>query len=123
MNRTIIIGRVTRDIELRYTPSEKAVTQFTVAVNRRNNDEADFISCEAWNKTAEVMSKYVKRGDRIGIVGHLKVDSYEKDGQKRTFTKVVVDELEFLANKRKEEPPQKKIEFEDISDDDIHIGG
>lgn len=119
MNRTIIIGRVTRDIELRYTPSEKAVTQFTVAVNRRNNDEADFISCEAWNKTAEVMSKYVKRGDRIGIVGHLKVDSYEKDGQKRTFTKVVVDELEFLANKRKEEPPQKKIEFEDISDDDL----
>lgn len=120
---------MTKDIEIRYTTSEKAVCQFTLAVNRRNKDEADFILCEAWGKVAELLNKYTKKGDRLGVIGHIKVDSYEKDGQRRTMTKVVVDELEFLANKRDSEPVrQTKTEitdnktivgFEAVTDEDL----
>ena len=121
MNRITLIGRTTKDIECRYTQSEKAVCTFTLAVNRRAKDEADFITCEAWNKTAEVLAKYVKRGDRIGITGRLRVDSYEKDGQRRTMTKVVIDEMEFLANKKKESEPEPdpNLTFEDVTDEDM----
>lgn len=100
MNKVFLTGRTTKDIDLKYTHSDKAVGQFTLAVDRRVKDDlADFISCEVWGRTAEVMSKYVKRGHKIGIVGRIKTDSYEKNGHRVYTTKVVVEELEFLERK------------------------
>jgi len=100
MNKTQLIGRVTKDLELVQT-ANSAYCKFTVAVNRRKKDDgADFISCTAWGKTSEVMSKYVHKGDRVGLVGHIQTGNYEKDGRKYYTTDVIVDELEFLENKK-----------------------
>ena len=100
MNKAQLIGRVTKDIELRQTQSGLSVTKFTIAVNRRKKDDgADFINCTAWSKTAEIMEKYVHKGDKIGIVGRIQTGSYEKDGHKVYTTEVVVEELEFLEKK------------------------
>lgn len=106
MNKWHGIGRTTKDIELRYTTgaSQMAVARFTLAVNRRKRQdgtqEADFISCIAWGKTAEIMEKYVHKGDQIGIVGRIQTGSYDKDGHKVYTTDVVVEELEFLEKKK-----------------------
>lgn len=95
-----------RDPELKNTNSGKAVANFTLAIDRRfkNKDgqkEADFINCQAWGKTAEVLGQYTKKGSRIGIVGRLQVRSYDaQDGTKRWVTEVVVEELEFLESKK-----------------------
>lgn len=100
MNKTQLIGRVTKDLELVQT-ANSAYCKFTLAVNRRKKDDgADFIPCTAWGKTAEVMSKYVHKGDRVGIVGRIQTGSYEKDGTKHYTTDVIVEELEFLESKK-----------------------
>lgn len=102
MNHVNLIGRITKDIELRYTQgTQTAVTKFSIAVTRKfKKDEADFISCIAWGKTAELMSKYVRKGDKIGINGRLETGSYEnKDKVKVYTTDVIVEELEFLEKK------------------------
>ena len=118
MNKVSLIGRVTKDIELRYTQSQKAVTRFTLAVNRRgNNKESDFISCIAWEKPAEVLSKYVKKGHRVGITGHIQTGSYDdKDGKKVYTTDIVVEELEFLE-KKSDEPQPAPDDFVDVPQD------
>lgn len=101
MNQCALIGRVTKDIELRYTQNQKAVARFTLAVDRRkSDDDADFISCIAWNKTAEIMEKYVHKGDQVGVSGHIRTGSYEKDGHKVYTTDVIVEELKLLGGKR-----------------------
>lgn len=123
MNKTILIGRTTKDIDLRYTTGEKqtAVARFTLAVNRyRKDDGADFISCVAFGKTAENMDRYVHKGDKIGIIGHIQTGSYEKDGRKIYTTDVIVEETEFLSSQRQTEP--QKIIYDDLEplvDDDI----
>lgn len=119
MNKFIAIGRTTKDIELRYTQNNLAVARFTLAVNRKKKEDgADFINCIAWNKTAEIMDKYVKTGDRIGIVGRIQTGSYEKDGHKVYTTDIVVEELEFLQNKQEsQEPQQNANEFVDALED------
>lgn len=113
MNKVSLTGRTTKDIETKYTTGNKplAVAKFTLAVNRRKKDEADFISCTAFGKTAEVMEKYVKKGNRIGVVGHIQTGSYEKDGRRIYTSDVIVDEMEFLESKNKSD-----------SDDDIPSG-
>lgn len=123
MNKTILIGRTTKDIDLRYTTGEKqtAVARFTLAVNRyRKDDGADFISCVAFGKTAENLDRYVHKGDKIGIIGHIQTGSYEKDGRKIYTTDVIVEETEFLSSQRQTEP-QKTIsdDLEPLVDDDI----
>lgn len=102
MNKVNLIGRVTKDIECRYTAStQKAVARFTLAVNRaRKDDGADFISCIAWGKTAEIMEKYVKKGHQIGVTGRIQTGSYDKDGHKVYTTDVVVEEMEFLEKRQ-----------------------
>ena len=101
MNKVQLIGRVTKDIEIRYTQNQKAFARFTLAVNRPKKDEADFISCTAWGKTAEIMEKYVHKGDRVGITGRIQTSTYEKDGQRLYKTEVIVEELEFLENRQR----------------------
>ena len=117
MNRVILIGRTTDDIELRYTQNELAFAKFRLAVNRRTKDGgADFIGCTAWGKTAENASRYVKKGNRIGIVGRMQTGSYERDGKKVYTTDVFVEELEFLEKKQSSERPEEG--FEEVIDDE-----
>ncbi len=103
INRVVLTGRVTKNLELKSTKSGISVCQFTLAVNRsfKNKSgerETDFISCVAWQKTAEVMSKYVKRGSAIGVDGRIQTRNYEnKDGQRVYVTEVVVENFSFLG--------------------------
>ena len=110
INVVTLIGRSTKDIEIRKTQSGKSVVQFTLAVNRRGKDAgADFINCVAWEKTADVLAQYGHKGDRIGIVGRIATRSYDdKNTGKKTFvTEIMVDQFEFLSEQKKEEPKQE----------------
>ena len=102
MNKVILMGRMTRDIELRYTQSGKAVGQFALAIDKYVGGEksADFINCVAWEKTAELIKNYCGKGRQILIEGRLQSRSYEKDGQKRYITEVVVSHMEFCGSKK-----------------------
>lgn len=100
MNKAILIGRLTKNPELRTTPSGVSVTSFTVAVNRRfKKDETDFISCVAWRQSAEFIEKYFSKGNMIAVVGSLQTGRFEKDGQTHYTTEVVVDEVYFTGSK------------------------
>lgn len=120
MNKCIIIGRLTKDIDVRSSQSGTSVAKFTVAVDRRTKEkETDFINCTAFGKTAEVLQKYVRKGHRIGIVGHIQTGSYEKDGHKVYTTDVIVDDIEFLEKKDDSAPVIKEDEFADVSATDL----
>lgn len=103
INRVVLTGRPIRNLELRSTKSGTSVCQFTLAVDRnfksKNGErETDFISCVAWQKTAEVMSKYVKKGSAIGVDGRIQTRSYNnRDGQRVYVTEVVVENFSFLG--------------------------
>ena len=106
MNNVQLIGRLTKDIDLRYTQNDKAVGRFTLAVNRmRKEDGADFISCKVWNKRAEVMEKYIKKGHRVAITGRIETGSYERDGHTVYTTEIVVDDFEFLEQRHQQSEP------------------
>ncbi|MFR9291474.1 MAG: single-stranded DNA-binding protein [Clostridium paraputrificum] len=101
MNKVVLIGRLTKNPELRYAAgSGTAVTRFTIAVNRQfKKDEADFINCVAWNKTAETIAQYFTKGRPIAIVGHMQTGSYDaQDGTKRYITDVAVESFEFVGS-------------------------
>lgn len=126
MNKVVLIGRVTKDSELITTMNGVNVARNTIAVNRRfkNSDgeyEADFINIVAWRNVADLLDKYVKKGDRIGIIGSIQTRSYDaQDGTKRYVTEVVVDELEFLENKNNNnEAEANNLKLEPIDDDDL----
>ncbi len=105
MNKVVLIGRLTRDPELRYTQSGTAVTSFTLAVDRRFTNqsgerEADFINCVAWQKTAEFVANYFKKGKLMALEGRIQVRSYEtNEGQRRWVTEVVAEQIEFVGPK------------------------
>jgi single-strand DNA-binding protein len=105
VNKVVLIGRLTKDPELKFTPGTgTAVTTFTLAVDRRTSKdgqrEADFVSIVAWNKTAELVANYMSKGSLMGVSGRIQVRNYEaKDGTKRYVTEVVADEVQFLESK------------------------
>lgn len=100
MNKVIIKGRLTAKPELKQTTNGIAVTDFSVAVNRRFNREiTDFIPCQAWRQTAEFVNKYFDKGQEILVTGELHIEKYEKDGETRYATRVSVDEVEFCGSK------------------------
>ena len=100
MNKVLLLGRLTKDPELRATPSGMSVTSFTIAVNRRfKKDETDFISCVAWRNTAEFITKYFSKGNMIAVVGSLQTGRFEKDGQTHYTTDVNVEEAYFTGSK------------------------
>lgn len=104
INKSILIGRLTKDVTLRKTQSNKSVVQFTLACNRnKSNDgqpEADFINCVAWNGTADAIAKYLHKGSLIGIEGRLQSRSYDdKNGNKVYITEVLVENVQFLESK------------------------
>lgn len=111
MNKVILTGRLTAEPELKYTSNDKAYTRFTLAVNRNfkkenGESEADFISVIAWEKRAETICKYVKKGNKIGIDGRIQTGSYDKeDGNRGYLTDVIVNGLEFLESKSKDDRP------------------
>lgn len=109
MNKAILIGRLTKDPELKTTPSGVSVCTFTLAVNRRfKNSEggydADFINCVAWRQTAEFISKYFSKGNMLGICGSIQTRTYEKDNRKIYITEVIADEAYFTGSKTDTSP-------------------
>ena len=105
INRVVLIGRLTRDLELKTTQSGLSVASFTIAVNRQfknsnGNREADFINCVIWKKSAENLCKFTHKGSLIGIDGRLQTRSYDNNnGQKVFITEVVVDNFSLLESK------------------------
>ena len=101
MNSTNLIGRLTKDLEVRYTGNGKAVVNFTVAVDRPfSRDTTDFINCVAWEKTAENMGQYLKKGSQVGVTGYITTRDYENNqGQKVYVTEVLADRVQFLDSK------------------------
>ena len=108
MNKIFLIGRITKDLELRSTKSGNSVCEFTLAVNR-DKENTDFITCQVWNKQAENLCKYQGKGSLISVIGELRTDSYEIEGQKRYKTYVLVSNVEFLSKKTESTQDINKI--------------
>ena len=105
MNRVVLVGRITRDPELRTSPNNVSFTAFSIAVNRvalspTGEREADFINCVAFNKQAENLCRFIKKGGQIGVEGKLQTRRYTaQDGSNRTATEVICDQIHFLEPK------------------------
>jgi len=105
-NRVILVGNITRDIELKYTQSSLAVTELGLAVNdRRKNqagewiEETTFVDVTLWGRTAEIAGEYLGKGSSVLIEGRLKLDTWEKEGQKRSKLRVVGERMQMLGNR------------------------
>lgn len=125
MNKVVLTGRLVRDAELGYIASTATPKiSFTLAVERnyqkdKNNKKVDFINCEQLGKHVENLCQYVTKGKQILVEGELNIDNYEKDGEKRSFTKVKVDRLEFLSNATTEKKTNTDtLEFTDFQEVD-----
>lgn len=117
MNKVALMGRLTRDPEIRFSNSQNpvAIANFSLAVNRRykreGEPEADFFDCVAFGKTAEVLEKYVTKGTQIGIVGHLQSRTWDdKEGKKRKTIEVMVEELHFCGSKKESQSTGRQEE-------------
>jgi single-strand DNA-binding protein len=140
MNKVILIGRITKDIDLKYTESNKAVASFTLAIDRTFGEkkETDFINCCIWGKQAENLKKYCGKGSQIAVDGRIQTRNYDdKDGKKVYVTEVVAENIQFLDNKKdnqevgqdipqpsqpsqqEEDPFQSFAEQMKITDDDL----
>lgn len=110
MNKVILIGRLTKDPELRHTQSGKAVANFTLAVDRQSKDEqTDFIPVVTWNNTAEACNTYLGKGSLVLVEGSMQISKYEdRDGIKRYKTEVIARNVKFL-DKRKENEEQAPV--------------
>lgn len=134
INNVVLIGRLTRDVELHRTPQDQAVGQFTLAVNRnfKNQDggyDADFINCVIWRKLAENFASWIKKGNLVAITGHIQTRNYEnQQGQRVYVTEVVAESFQLLekrdnsANQNsmaEQMPPSFAGNPMDIKDDDL----
>ena len=136
MNKVILVGRITKDPELRTLSSGSSVVNFTIAVNRpiaqqqdQNASTADFINCVIWNKQAENLAKYVKQGSLIGVEGRIQTRNYESNGTTRYVTEVLCDNVQFLETKNSsknqlvEEETKEEDSFagkiNNVGDDDL----
>lgn len=147
INSVVLVGRLTKDIELRKTQSGLSVASFTVACDRRlsqeqrNNNEqsADFINCVAWRGSADFLGKYARKGDTVGVEGKIQTRSYDRDGQRVYVTEVLANSVNLLHSKQtaqsqeqasyepqatQEPKPQQMSDFDylpnvDVSSDDL----
>ena len=126
MNIVVLKGRLTHEPELKQVgANQTSVCDFTIATDRRfERDKTDFISCQAWSKTAEFISKYFSKGQEIAVFGELHIDKYEKDGENRYITRIKVDNVEFCGSKaenhfEKNQNNKPDIDFEEIDDSDL----
>lgn len=127
-NRVILLGNLTRDPELKYIPSGMAVAEVGLAINDRRkgrNDEwiedVTFVDVTLWGRTAEVASEYLSKGSSVLIEGRLKLESWEKDGQKRSKLKVVGERMQLLGGKRNEEQRQPSAQSEPAPQEEPEI--
>ena len=130
LNRAILMGRLTRDPELRQTPNNVSVATFSLAVDRnyqadKNNKQTDFINIVAWRHTAEFVSKYFTKGQLVAVEGSIQTRSYQdKDGNNRTVFEVVADQVYFAEKKQngnaseKQEEPQENFDVNDFEEFD-----
>lgn len=124
MNTVQLIGRLTKDPEVRYTTNQTAVARFTIAINKGKDKDgkdlgADYPSIVAFGKTAELVEKYVNKGRLVGVQGRIQTGSYEKDGKKYYTTDIIADRVEFLESKK--ETPENKVQRETPEDDVMSI--
>lgn len=109
MNKVVLLGRLTKDVDVRYTQTNNImVASFSLAVNRRfvkqgEERQADFINIVAWNKTAEFCSKYFKKGQQVGIIGRIQTRNYEDDNKVKHYVTEVVAEEVYFADSKKED--------------------
>ena len=122
INVVTIVGRLTKEIEVRYTKNETAVGNFTLAVNRdyKNQEgeyETDFINCTIYGQIAERMKEWTQKGDLLGASGKIQTSNYEdKDGNKKYKTEVMVERITFLQSPRKKEEPKEENPYKDIKE-------
>lgn len=115
INRAVVCGRLVRDPELRRTQNGTPVTSFTLAVNRtfKNADgqqEADFLNCVAWNKTAEIVDQYCSKGNLVGVEGRLQSRSYQDNqGNNRTVVEIIADQVQFMQSKDSSNHPAETM--------------
>ena len=117
MNEVLLIGRTTKNIEIRSTTTGKTVTSFTLAVEKAG--KTDYIPCEAWDKTAEILSTYVNKGDQVGIEGQIRVSSYDDPnipGKKVTSVRVLVNNITFCAKAKGKEVVEQSNAFDTVDD-------
>lgn len=126
MNKVILLGRLTKDPETRYTQSTNTqVTSFTLAVNRRfvkqgEERQADFINIVAWNKTAEFVSKYFSKGQQVGVIGRIQTRNYDDEqGVKHYITEVIAEEVYFAGEKKEKAQNDPTDDFEITNSDDL----
>ena len=128
MNKVILLGRLTKDPETRYTQSTNTqVTSFTLAVNRRfvkqgEERQADFINIVSWNKTAEFVSKYFSKGQQVGVIGRIQTRNYDDEqGVKHYITEVIAEEVYFAGDKKDatQNEVQAADDFEITNQDDL----
>jgi single-strand DNA-binding protein len=128
MNKVILMGRLTKDPEARYTQTNNVqVTSFTLAVNRRftkdGEQQADFINIVSWNKTAEFVSKYFRKGQQVGVIGRIQTRNYDDDkGVKHYITEVIAEEVYFADSKKEGQADtilDTTNDFEISSSDDL----
>lgn len=132
INRVVLVGRITRDPELRKTNTGTSVVSFTLAVNRRfakdDEQKADFINCQAWRQSADFMANYVKQGALLGVEGRIQTRNYKDQSDRTVYvTEVVCDSVQILAQKRAEEAPntygQVNYNQEDYTNVESEFGG
>lgn len=118
MNSVTLIGRMTQDPELKYTPSGHALASFTIAVDRKfksadGQKQTDFLKCTAWRQPAEFAAKYLGKGRLVAVQGSIQTGSWEQDGQKRYKTEIVVDSIQGLDKGKNPETPQPEEEVQE----------
>lgn len=127
MNNTVLIGRITKDLELNKTQSNISYVRFTLAVNRTFTDQsgerqADFINCIAWREQAENLVKFMKKGSQIGVQGRIQTGSYESDKGTVYTTDVVAERIQFLETKQENNTEQNyHKQSQSINTDDISL--
>ena len=125
INKVILVGRLTRDPELKSTNSGKSATSFSVAVDNGygENKTTDFINCVAWNKTAEFVEKYFEKGNMIALVGRVSTRTWEgENGKKNYVTEVVVSEVSFCGSKSEGQSKDEDTQESDDEEDFVEIG-
>lgn len=123
VNQVFLIGRLTKDIEIKTTGTGKNVASFSLAVDKTSGDGADFFDCVAWEKTADILAQYAGKGSKIHVQGSLQQRSWEQDGNKRSKVEVVVRDITLLDSKPQGATPSTNQgnsgEGEPINLDDI----
>ena len=124
LNRVVLIGRLTKDPEVKSTTSGVSVATFTLAVTRKYTNqqgerESDFIPIVAWRQLAETIGKYLSKGRLVAVSGAIQTRTYETENGKRYITEIVADEVQFLERKQEQDKPQGGFEPMDGEDPDL----